>query len=240
MIEANIKRSTKRLEATLQEEKVFEEQKEKKRLASTLSPSENERPAKRQTIILPITSEPSKVDSDAKENLDKIFRFTPESQDDELTKALEESKKATSKEDLELLEAIRISLEEEKRLKMERGEDDVSGDEREQWGTSTNNRWDENTASASDEELEAFELQVADTAHDPEALEDSDDEDKKKTSKTIVSLPRDEPYRLVCVVHHAGSKMSEGHYVADIIDHSGTWRCFNDALVRQVRTILKR
>eukprot|EP00029_Vermamoeba_vermiformis_P008054 TRINITY_DN3661_c0_g1_i1.p2 TRINITY_DN3661_c0_g1~~TRINITY_DN3661_c0_g1_i1.p2 ORF type:complete len:205 (-),score=35.76 TRINITY_DN3661_c0_g1_i1:448-1062(-) len=94
LIEENIKRSTKRLEATLKEEKTAEEQKEKKRLASTLTPSESERPTKRQTIMLPLSSEPSKVVSDAKKDLDKVFRFTPDSQDEELKKALEESKKS--------------------------------------------------------------------------------------------------------------------------------------------------
>jgi len=238
LIEENIKRSAKRLEETLKEEKLYEEQKEKKRLASTTL-SSSDRPTKRQTIFLPLTSESSKVVSDAntkKEASESVFKFSLDSQDEELKKVLEDSKKETSKEDLELQEAIRISLEEEKRLRLERGEDEVSADEREQWGTSAENRWDEDTASASDEELEALELQVTDTVYDPEALEDSDDEsNKKRTSTSCSNLLRDELYRLVCVVHHGGSKMSEGHYVADILDQSGTWRCFNDAVVRQVR-----
>jgi ubiquitin C-terminal hydrolase len=41
-------------------------------------------------------------------------------------------------------------------------------------------------------------------------------------------------YRLKAIVSHLGTTAYSGHYVADICDHNGKWKIYDDSVVKEV------
>jgi len=59
-------------------------------------------------------------------------------------------------------------------------------------------------------------------------FKESEESSRREEEKRWRSLPH---YKLHAVVHHKGEEAFAGHYVVDIVNFSGAWRRYDDALV---------